>query len=161
MELLDLIGNTPVVEIHGIDTGPCKLFLKLENKNPGASIKDRVALSMIQDAEARGILKPGARIVEATAGNTGVGLALVAAQRNYQVTLIVPDKMSREKINHLRALGAEVILTRSDVNKGHPDYYQDKARAISQSENAWYVDQFTNPANPLAHELTTGPEIRE
>ena len=159
MNLLESIGNTPIVEVRGFDTGPCQLFLKLENKNPGASIKDRVALSMIDDAERRGVLYPGGHLVEATAGNTGLGLALVAAQRNYQVTLIVPDKMSREKINHLRALGATVKLTRSDVGAGHPDYYQDKARAFAVSSGAWYVDQFTNPANPLAHERTTGPEI--
>ncbi|PAM26661.1 cystathionine beta-synthase, partial [Acinetobacter baumannii] len=119
----DLIGHTPLLQLHKLDTGPCSLFLKLENQNPGGSIKDRVALSMINEAERQGKLAPGGTIIEATAGNTGLGLALIAAQKNYRLILVVPDKMSREKIFHLRALGATVLLTRSDVNKGHPAYY--------------------------------------
>jgi len=159
-DVLSLIGNTPVVRVRGIDTGPCELFLKLESQNPGGSIKDRIGRSMIAAAEADGRLGPHQRrLVEATAGNTGLGLALVAAQRGYRLTLVIPDKMSQEKIFHLKALGAEVVLTRSDVEKGHPDYYQDLARAIAEREGAFYVNQFENPANPLAHETTTAPEL--
>ncbi|MDC0357368.1 cystathionine beta-synthase [Oligoflexia bacterium] len=160
--ILQLIGNTPLIELSGFDTGVCRLFVKLECQNPGGSIKDRIGLSMIEAAERDGKLLPGGTIVEATAGNTGLGLALVAAQKNYHVVLVVPDKMSQEKIFHLRALGAEIILTRSDVVKGHPKYYQDLAQKIaSETEGAFYVDQFSNTANPLAHETTTGPELWE
>ncbi|KAI6244244.1 Cystathionine beta-synthase [Aphelenchoides fujianensis] len=149
-----------MVEVRHLDTGPCRLFLKLENQNPGGSIKDRVARSMIEAAEADGRLKPGATIIEATAGNTGLGLAQVASLKGYKLILIVPDKMAREKILHLRAMGVDVRLTRSDVGKGHPEYYQDMAQALAQSiPGALYVNQFENPANPLAHETTTGPEI--
>ena len=148
----ELIGQTPLLQLHKLETGPCSLFLKLENQNPGGSIKDRVALSMINEAERLGHLQPGGTIIEATAGNTGLGLALIAAQKGYSLILVVPDKMSREKIFHLRALGAKVVLTRSDVNKGHPAYYQDYARRLAQeTPGAFYIDQFNNEANPLAH----------
>ncbi|MFZ5669623.1 MAG: pyridoxal-phosphate dependent enzyme [Pseudomonadota bacterium] len=156
---LDLIGETPMVEVTRIDTGPCRLFLKLENQNPGGSIKDRIARTMIEAAEAEGRLKPGGTIIEATAGNTGLGLAQVASVKGYGLILIVPDKMAREKILHLRAMGVDVRITRSDVGKGHPDYYQDMAQTIAQQTGAFYVNQFENPANPMAHETTTGPEI--
>ena len=156
---LDLIGNTPLVELTRLDTGHCRLFLKLENQNPGGSIKDRVALSMIAAAEADGRLYPGATIIEATAGNTGLGLAQVATLKGYKLILVVPDKMAREKILHLRAMGVDVRLTRSDVGKGHPEYYQDLAQQIAQATGGFYVNQFENPANPAAHETTTGPEI--
>ncbi|WP_326941562.1 pyridoxal-phosphate dependent enzyme [Actimicrobium sp. GrIS 1.19] len=143
-----------------MDTGLCQLFLKLESQNPGGSIKDRIGLSMIEAAEADGRLQPGGVVVEATAGNTGLGLALVARTKGYRVVLVVPDKMSTEKILHLKALGAEVHLTRSDVGKGHPAYYQDlAARLASEIPGAFFADQFNNPANPLAHERSTGPEI--
>ncbi|ADO46919.1 pyridoxal-phosphate dependent enzyme [[Enterobacter] lignolyticus] len=156
----DLIGHTPVIQLHKLDTGVCELFLKLENQNPGGSIKDRVALSMITEAEKSGRLKPGGTLIEATAGNTGLGLALIAAQKGYSLILVVPDKMSREKIFHLRALGAQVVLTRSDVGKGHPAYYQDYALRLSKSiPDALYIDQFNNDANPLAHASTTAPEL--
>ena len=159
---LDLIGNTPMVELAGFDTGPCRLFVKLESANPGGSIKDRIALSMIEAAEADGSLRPGGTIVEATAGNTGLGLAQVGVLKGYKLLLVVPDKMAREKIQHLRAMGVDVRITRSDVGKGHPEYYQDMAQAIAAKlNNAVYVNQFENPANPLAHETTTGPEILE
>lgn len=158
--VLELIGETPVVELTKFDTGKCRLFLKLESQNPGGSIKDRIALSMIADAERHKQLAPRGTIVEATAGNTGLGLAQVGIPKGYRIILVVPDKMSREKIQHLRALGAEVRLTRSDVGKGHPEYYQDMAEKIaSDIPGAFYVNQFANPANPLAHETTTGPEI--
>jgi cystathionine beta-synthase len=157
-----MIGETPLIEITQLDTGPCRLFLKLENQNPTGSIKDRIALSMIEAAEEDGKLEPGGTVIEATAGNTGLGLALVAAAKGYRVMLVIPDKMSQEKISHVRALGAEVILTRSDVTRGHPEYYQDvAARLAGDIPGAFYVNQFGNPANPLAHERTTGPEIWE
>jgi cystathionine beta-synthase len=156
---LSLIGNTPVVQIKSFDTGLCSLFLKLESQNPGGSIKDRIALTMIEAAERKGLLNPGGTIVEATAGNTGIGLALVAKLKSYNLILVIPDKMSREKINHLKALGAEIVLTRSDVGKGHPEYYQDLAEKIAKERNAYYVNQFNNESNPLAHEIGTGPEI--
>ena len=160
--ILSLIGETPLVEITQFDTGPCQLFLKLENQNPTGSIKDRIALSMIEAAEEEGKLEPGGTVIEATAGNTGLGLALVAAAKGYRVVLVIPDKMSQEKISHVRALGAEVRLTRSDVTRGHPEYYQDvAARLAEEIPGAFYVNQFGNPANPLAHERTTGPEIWE
>lgn len=159
---LDLIGRTPMVEVTHIDTGPCRLFLKLENQNPGGSIKDRVARSMIEAAERDGRLKPGGTIIEATAGNTGLGLAQVAVMKGYALILIVPDKMAREKILHLRAMGVDVRITRSDVGKGHPEYYQDMAQTIAQGiPGALYANQFENPANPHAHETTTAPEIWE
>ena len=160
--ILSLIGETPLVEITQFDTGPCQLFLKLENQNPTGSIKDRIALSMIEAAEEERRLEPGGTVIEATAGNTGLGLALVAAAKGYRVVLVIPDKMSQEKISHVRALGAEVRLTRSDVTRGHPEYYQDvAARLAEEIPGAFYVNQFGNPANPLAHERTTGPEIWE
>jgi cystathionine beta-synthase len=160
--ILSLIGETPLVEITQFDTGPCQLFLKLENQNPTGSIKDRIALSMIEAAEEEGKLEPAGTVIEATAGNTGLGLALVAAAKGYRVVLVIPDKMSQEKISHVRALGAEVRLTRSDVTRGHPEYYQDvAARLAEEIPGAFYVNQFGNPANPLAHERTTGPEIWE
>ena len=158
--VLDLIGDTPVVRINHLDTGPCELFIKLESQNPGGSIKDRIGLKMIEDAERAGLLKPGSVVVEGTAGNTGLGLALVAAQKGYRLLLVIPDKMSREKISNLKAMGAEVILTRSDVAKGHPDYYQDLAERIAEeTEGAFFINQFGNPSNPKAHEEVTGPEI--
>jgi len=159
MDILSLIGNTPLVQVTRIDTGVCELFLKLENQNPGGSIKDRIGLAMIAAAERDGRLKPGGTIVEATAGNTGLGLALVAARKGYRLVLVIPDKMSQEKVFHLKAFGAEVVMTRSDVGKGHPDYYQDRAERIAKETGAFYVNQFGNPANPHAHETTTGPEI--
>ena len=160
--LLDLIGKTPMVEVTRIDTGPCRLFLKLESQNPGGSIKDRIALSMIEAAEREGFLKPGGTIVEATAGNTGLALTLVGQAKGYKVLLVIPDKMSKEKIQHLRAMGADVRLTRSDVPHGHPDYYTDMAERLAQQiPGGFYVNQFANDANSDAHFRTTGPEIWE
>ncbi len=157
---LSLIGNTPLVQLTGYDIGPCELFLKLESQNPGGSIKDRMAVSMIEAAEQSGALSPGYTIVEATAGNTGIGLALVAAIKGYRLILVIPDKMSSEKIAHARALGADIRLTRSDVGPGHPDYYQEMAARIAREvPDCYHINQFGNPANPLAHEVTTGPEV--
>jgi cystathionine beta-synthase len=158
--VLELIGDTPVVRINHLDTGPCELLIKLESQNPGGSIKDRIGLKMIADAEAAGKIRPGSTLVEGTAGNTGLGLALVAAQKGYRLVLVIPDKMSREKISNLKAMGAEVVLTRSDVAKGHPEYYQDLARRLaSEMDDAFFINQFGNPSNPRAHEEVTGPEI--
>ena len=160
--VLELIGNTPMIQAQRLDTGCCELFFKLECNNPGGSIKDRIGLSMIEAAEREGRIKPGDTLVEGTAGNTGIGLALVAQQKGYKLILVVPDKMSREKIFNLKAMGAEVVLTRSDVAKGHPDYYQDlAARIAEETPGAYFINQFGNPDNPLAHKLTTGPEILE
>lgn len=162
VEPLDRVGRTPLVRVTTLDTGRCELFLKLESHNPGGSIKDRIGVSMIRAAERAGHLGPAQRrIVEATAGNTGLGLALAAAQRGYELTLVIPDKMSKEKILHAKALGATVVMTRSDVEKGHPAYYVDLAKRIARETGAYHPNQFENPANPAAHEATTGPEIWE
>ena len=158
--VLDLIGDTPIVPLTKLDTGPCELYAKLESQNPGGSIKDRIGLRMVEAAEREGRLEPGGVIVEATAGNTGLGLALPALHKGYRLQLVIPDKMSQEKIFHLRALGAEIVLTRSDVGKGHPEYYQDMAKRIAAgTPGAFYIDQFSNPANPETHETWTAPEI--
>lgn len=158
--VLELVGDTPIVQAQRLDAGLCTLYLKLESQNPGGSIKDRIGLSMIEAAEKRGDIKPGDTLVEGTAGNTGIGLALVAQQKGYKLILVVPDKMSREKIFNLKAMGAQVVLTRSDVAKGHPDYYQDLAAKIaSDTPGVWFINQFGNPDNVAAHEFGTGPEI--
>ena len=159
---LDLIGNTPMVELTQFDTGPCQLFVKLENQNPGGSIKDRIGKSMIEAAEKDGQLKPGGTIIEATAGNTGLGLAQVGILKGYKLILIVPDKMAREKIQHLRAHGRgcahHALRCRqgpSRILSGHGAAH--RARRPARS----YVNQFANPANPQAHEEGTAPEIWE
>ncbi len=165
-DVLEMIGNTPMLELTKLETGPCRLFAKLELLNPAQSIKDRIGLRMIEDAERDGRLNPKGEprptIIEATAGNTGLGLALVAGQKGYKLKVVVPDKMSQEKIQHLRAMGAEVVLARSDVQKGHPDYYHDVAeRLAAATPNSLYINQFCNPSNTAAHYDTTGPEIWE
>ena len=157
--ILEMVGETPMLEVTNIDTGPCRLFLKLELMNPGGSIKDRIGISMIEQAEKRGDIKSGDTLVEATAGNTGLGLALAAARKGYHLILVLPDKMSQEKIFNLRAMGAKVVLTRSDVGRGHPEYYQDLGRKIAEEKGAYFINQFGNPDNPLAHETGTAPEI--
>ena len=160
--LLEMIGNTPLLEIKNIDVGVCRLFVKMESQNPGGSIKDRVAISIIEQAEKDGLLKPGGTIVEATAGNTGIGLALVGVLKGYKVILVIPDKMSREKILHLKAIGTEIVFTRSDVSKEDPEYYHNIAeRIVKETPGAFYANQFGNPANAKAHEETTAPEIWE
>jgi len=164
--VLDMIGKTPLLEARTLDTGPCRLFLKMELANPAGSIKDRIGLWMISSAEQDGRIDPGAdeppTLIEATAGNTGLGLALVAAQRGYKLIVVVPDKMSQGKIRHLRAMGATVHLTRSDVEKGHPEYYQDVAQRLAdETPNSLYINQFANPDNARAHYESTGPEIVE
>jgi cystathionine beta-synthase len=157
--ILEMIGNTPVVELASFSSAPCRLFLKLEFFNPGGSIKDRIALFMIRDAEEKGLIRPGDTLIEATAGNTGLGLALVAGQKGYRLKIVMPDKMSIEKKYALQAMGAEVIMTRSDVTRGHPEYYQNLAASLAAHEGAFYINQFANQANRAAHYSTTGPEI--
>jgi cystathionine beta-synthase len=158
--ILETIGNTPMLKLSKFDTGPCDLFIKLESQNPGGSIKDRISVVMIDAAEKEGKINPGGTIIEATAGNTGLGLGLVAAQKGYKLILVIPDKMSPDKIRHIRAMGVDVRLTRSDVQKGHPEYYQDYAKRLADEiPNSFYIDQFSNPNNPLTHETETGPEI--
>ncbi len=159
--VLDMVGNTPMLKTSTLDTGLCELYLKLELMNPGGSIKDRIGVAMIEAAQKRGEIKRGDTLVEATAGNTGIGLALAAAQRGYKLVLVIPDKMSQEKIFNLRAMGAEIILTRSDVARGHPEYYQDLALSYAREHGAYYINQFANPDNPVAHETGTAPEIWE
>ena len=149
-----------MIQVTRLDTGLCTLFLKLESQNPGGSIKDRIGRSMIEGAERRGELKAGGTVVEATAGNTGLGLALVARARDIELCWSCPTRCRAKKVLHLKALGAEVNLTRSDVGKGHPEYYQDAAaRLAAEIPGAFFANQFGNPDNPDAHEQTTGPEI--
>jgi cystathionine beta-synthase len=159
--LLDLVGNTPLVRLDRIGRDlPCPLVAKLDLLNPGGSVKDRAAVSMIEAAERDGLLQPGATIVEGTSGNTGVGLAIVAARRRYRCVFVMPDKMAPEKVALLRAYGAEVVLCPSTVAPDHPDsYYSVTARLAEEIPGAFHPDQYRNPANPLAHERTTGPEI--
>src|SRR4051794_13267601 len=158
--VLDLIGNTPMVRLNKLDVGRCELYAKLESQNPGGSIKDRIGLRMIEAAEQDGKVAPGGTIIEATAGNTGLGLALTAIHKGYRLRLVIPDKMSQEKVFHLRAMGVDIVMTRSDVGKGDPEHYQDMARRIAaETPGTFFIDQFSNPANPRTHETWTAPEI--
>src|SRR5690606_22627597 len=154
-DVLEMIGKTPMVNISAIDTGPCELYIKLEMMIPGGSMKERIVVSMIEAAEHSGALRPGMTIIEATVGTPALGLALVAASKGYPLKIVMPDKMSVEKVNNLRAMGAEVIQTRSDVQKGHPEYYQDMAERLAEEHGYFYVNQFANPANVAAHYQTT------
>ncbi len=158
--VLEMIGNTPVLKINNIDTGKCDLYVKMESLNPFGSIKDRVGLKMIEDAESQGLLKEGSTIIESTAGNTGLGLALAAKLKGYKLILVIPDKMSEEKIMHLEAMGVEIIMTRSDVENGHPEHYQSIAEnLLKTTPNSFFANQFENESNPKVHFETTGPEI--
>jgi cysteine synthase len=159
--ILDHIGGTPLVSLVHIASGlPTPVLAKCEHLNPGGSVKDRIALAIVDDAEARALLKPGATLIEATAGNTGVGLALVAAVRGYSLVCVMPEKMSHDKRSALAALGARIIITRN-APPHDPDNFQNVARRLAQ-ENGWFLtDQFANPANVRVHETTTGPEILE
>jgi cystathionine beta-synthase len=159
--VLDLVGDTPLVPLRRVADGiDSRLYLKLEQLNPGGSIKDRIALAMIRAAEEAGELRAGGTVIEATAGNTGVGLAQVAASRGYRCVFVMPDKMSEEKEHLLAAYGAEIVRTRSDVPSDHPEAYKGvAARLAREIPGAWYADQFHNPENPRAHYRTTGPEI--
>ncbi len=157
--ILDHIGNTPMVRLTKIGAAsPVPVLAKCEHLNPGGSVKDRIALAIVDDAEQRGALAPGATLIEATAGNTGLGLALVAALRGYRLVCVLPEKMSVDKRNALKAVGAEVIVT-PNAPPSHPDNFQNVARRLAE-DNGWFLtDQFCNPANVAVHERTTGPEI--
>ena len=159
--LIDLVGNTPLVRLHSVTAGiSATVLAKIEYLNPGGSVKDRIALLMVQDAEDRGLIGPGGTIVEPTSGNTGVGLALVAVQRGYRCVFTMPDKISAEKVNVLRAYGAEVIVCPTAVAPEDPDsYYSVARRVVRETPGAWSPDQYSNPMNPEAHYRLTGPEI--
>ncbi|MBL8880956.1 MAG: cystathionine beta-synthase [Phycisphaerales bacterium] len=162
--VLETIGHTPLIRLRKVAEGlPCRVYAKVEFFNPGGSIKDRVGKAMIEKAEREGILKPGvSTIIEATSGNTGVGLAMVAAVKGYRSIFVMPDKMSDEKISLLRAYGAEVVITPTNVPPDSPESYAGvAARLLNEIPNAWQPNQFTNLANPEIHYLTTGPEIWE
>jgi cystathionine beta-synthase len=162
VNVLAAIGNTPLVRLgRVVPPGCAEVVAKLEYFGPGGSVKDRAALSMIVDAEGRGALRPGATIVEASAGNTGVGLAVVCAVRGYRCIIVVPDTMSAEKRGALDAFGAEVVTARSDVEPAHPEGYIGKAESLARELGAYAPDQFENPANARAHYDTTGLEILE
>jgi cystathionine beta-synthase len=161
--ILEAVGHTPIVLLSRLTEGlQAKVAVKVEMTNPGGSVKDRVALAMIAEAEARGVLRPGGTIIEATAGNTGVGLAMVAAVKGYRCIFVLPDKMSAEKIALLKAYGAEVVITQTAVPPDSPESYNGVADRLSREiPGAWRPNQFTNLANPEIHYRTTGPEIWE
>ncbi|PIR22656.1 MAG: cystathionine beta-synthase [Deltaproteobacteria bacterium CG11_big_fil_rev_8_21_14_0_20_45_16] len=161
--VLELIGNTPIVRLKKISQGlSFDLLAKVEFLNPGASVKDRIAVKMVTEAEKKGLLKPGGTIVEATSGNTGMGLALVAAVRGYKAIFVMPDKMSLEKIQALRAFGARVVVTPTNVAPEDPrSYYCVSRRIADETPNSFYTNQYHNPDNPQTHYETTGPEIWE
>lgn len=161
--VLQVIGRTPLIALNRVAAGlPATILAKVESLNPGGSVKDRIGLAMIDDAERRGLLRPGGTIIEATAGNTGVALALVAAVRGYRCIFVMPDKMSADKVNLLRAYGAEVVITPTSVPPDSPESYNGVAdRLAREIPNAFRPNQFANPHNPEAHYLTTGPEIWE
>jgi cystathionine beta-synthase len=159
--ILDCVGNTPLVRLHRIGRGlPVPLLAKCEHLNPGGSVKDRIAVAIVDDAEERGVLRPGATLVEATAGNTGIGLALVAAVRGYKLVCVMPEKMSIDKRAALGAVGAEVLIT-PNAAPDHPDNFQNVARRLAVERGWFLTDQFCNAANVRVHEQTTGPEILE
>lgn len=159
--LLDLIGDTPLVRLgHIAPPGGAQLLAKVEYLNPGGSVKDRIAVRMVETAERSGALKPGGTLVEPTSGNTGVGLAIVAALKGYRCVFVMPDKMSAEKINVLKAYGAEVVVCPTAVAPEHPDsYYSVSDRLAREIEGAWKPDQYSNADNPRSHYETTGPEL--
>lgn len=161
--VLGLIGNTPLVKINNLTKQygiKAQVYAKLENLNPGFSVKDRIGVSMIDDAEEKGILKPGGTLIEATSGNTGIGMALVAAVRGYKCVFVMTDKVSVEKRRYLKAVGADVVIRPAAAKYGSPDHYVETAKRIArETPNSFYPDQYNHPANPLAHYRTTGPEI--
>lgn len=159
--LIDTIGNTPMIAINKLAKDlPCKVYAKYETFNPGNSVKDRIGLKMVIDAEKKGLLKPGGTIVEGTSGNTGMGLALAAIVKGYKLICVSTDKQSKEKFDVLRAVGAEVIVCPTNVKPEDPrSYYSTSKRIGEETPNSWYVNQYDNPSNSLAHYETTGPEI--
>ncbi len=162
-DILGLIGNTPLVRINNLTKQlkiKAQVFAKMESLNPGYSVKDRIGVSMINDAEEKGILKPGGTLIEATSGNTGIGMALVATVRGYNCIFVMTDKVSVEKRRYLKALGADVVICSAAAKYGSPDHYVETAKRIArETPNSFYPDQYNHPANPLAHYRTTGPEI--
>jgi cystathionine beta-synthase len=159
--ILDHIGQTPLVRLDHVGHGtPVPVLAKCEHMNPGGSVKDRIALAIVDDAERRGVLRRGATLIEATAGNTGMGLALVAAVRGYKLVCVMPEKMSTDKRTALAALGATLVIT-PNAPPDSPDNFQNVARRMANEEGWFLTDQFRNPANVRVHEETTGPEILE
>ncbi len=162
--VLDLVGNTPLVRLNRLADARkmATVLVKMEQLNPGGSVKDRMAVNMVRRGEEAGLIKPGCTLVESTSGNTGLGLAMTAAVRGYRCVFTMPDKMSKEKIDMLKAYGAEVIITRTDLDHEHPDSYVEVAKRIArETRGSFYTDQYYNMTNPEAHYLTTGPEIWE
>jgi len=159
--ILGLIGNTPLVKLNRLTQGiRATVLAKMESLNPGYSVKDRIGISMIEAAEREGQLKPGGTIVEATSGNTGIGLALAAAVKGYRCTFVMTDKSSVEKVRYLKALGADVVVVPASAKPGTPDHYISTARRIAaETPNSFYPNQYAHPANPAAHYRTTGPEL--
>lgn len=159
--ILELVGNTPLLKLSRVTAGiEATVLVKLESRNPGGSVKDRIGLAMIEDAERRGVLKPGGTIVEPTSGNTGIGLAVAAAVKGYKCLFVMSDKASVERTRYVKAFGADVVIVPNAVKPDHPDYYTNAARRIARSiPGAVILDQFNNASNPDAHYATTGPEI--
>lgn len=159
--ILELVGNTPLIKLQRVNRGlKPQIFAKLESFNPGGSVKDRIGISMVEDAEQRGALKPGGTIIEATSGNTGIGLALSAAVKGYKSLFVCTDKVSFEKINYLKALGAEVIVVSNAVRPESPESYVNVAKRIArETSNSVFMYQYSNPSNPAIHYKTTGPEL--
>ncbi|MHA6798475.1 cystathionine beta-synthase [Bounagaea algeriensis] len=158
--VIDLVGKTPLVRLDAVADSPTPVLAKVEYLNPGGSVKDRIALGMVEAAERSGALRPGGTIVEPTSGNTGVGLAMIAQRRGYRCVFVCPDKVSQDKRDVLRAYGAEVVVCPTAVPPDHPDsYYQVSDRMVSEIDGAWKPDQYANTANPQAHYRSTGPEI--
>ncbi|WP_431895672.1 cystathionine beta-synthase [Nonomuraea sp. bgisy101] len=161
--LIELMGNTPLVRLHKVSAGlPAQVLAKVEYFNPGGSVKDRIAVRMIETAEASGALRPGGTIVEPTSGNTGVGLAIVAQKKGYKCVFVVPDKVAQDKISVLRAYGADVVVCPTAVSPDHPEsYYSVSDRLAREIPNAWKPDQYSNVQNPESHYHSTGPELWE
>jgi cystathionine beta-synthase len=159
--ILGLIGNTPLVKLNRLSRNvKAQVFAKMENLNPGYSVKDRIGVAMIEAAEREGLLKPGGTVIEATSGNTGIGLAIAAAVKGYKCIFVMTDKASVEKSRYLKALGADVVITPVSAKPGTPDHYVSTAKRIaSETPNSFYPDQYSNPSNPEAHYRTTGPEL--
>ncbi len=161
--VLEIIGDTPLVKINNITKQygiKAQVYAKMESLNPGYSVKDRIGVSMVNDAEEKGILKKGGTLIEATSGNTGIGLALVAAVRGYKCIFAMTDKVSVEKRRYLKAVGAEIVICSAAAKYGSPEHYVETAKRIAkETPNSFYPDQYNHPANPMAHYLTTGPEI--
>ena len=159
--ILETIGKTPLVKMNKLTADlPCLVLAKYETFNPGNSTKDRMALKMVEDAEAQGLIKPGGTIIEGTSGNTGMGLALAAIVKGYTMVCVISDKQSKEKIDILKAVGCEVVVCPTDVDPDDPEsYYSTSKRLAKETPNSWYVNQYDNPSNAQAHFESTGPEI--